>query len=272
MAAELPAYGLDVERRPPRALPSGAPGITRDWAWGGSTGAGVRVALLDSGVEDGHPRVGAVQRAVAVEVGRDGEARVVPDAAGDVSGHGTACASVIRALAPDCELTSVRVLGEGLQGGGAQLVAGLRWALREGHGVVNLSLSTTRRAFAAALRELADEAYFERTVVVASAHNMPVESWPWRFASVVSVASHAVADPLTFFYSDDPPVEFLARGVDVPMGWLGGGTIRATGNSFATPHITGVCALILGRHPGLTAFGVKTILYETATNVGGEAP
>lgn len=269
--SDLPAYSLDVDQSPPATLPRGWPQrITREWAWGGSTGAGVKVALLDSGIERDHPRVGVVQRSVAVAIDESsGEATIADDAVGDVSGHGTACASIIRSLAPDCELTSVRVLGENLQGGGAQLLAGLRWAVQNGHQVVNLSLSTTKRAFAATLHDLADEAYFHRTVLVASAHNMAVDSWPWRFSSVVSVASHTDADPLTFFYNDKPPVEFLARGVDVTMAWLGGGSIRATGNSFATPHIAGICALILGSHPDLTAFQLKNVLYETANNVGG---
>jgi subtilisin len=269
--SDLPAYSLDVDQSPPARLPRVWPQrVTRDWAWGESTGKGVRVALLDSGIERDHPRVGEVQRAVAVSVDDDGNATIEEDERGDVSGHGTACASIIRALAPDCELTSVRVLGENLQGGGAQLLAGLRWAVQNDHRVVNLSLSTTKRAFAAALHDLADEAYFHRAVLVASAHNMAVDSWPWRFSSVVSVASHTDSDPFTFFYNERPPVEFLARGVDVTMAWLGGGQIRATGNSFATPHIAGICALILGRHPQLTAFQVKNVLYETASNVGGE--
>ena len=102
-----------------------------------------------------------------------------------------------------------------------------------------MSLSTTKPTFAEALHELADQAYFNRSVVVASAHNMPVESLPWRFSSVISVASHEGDDPLVFYANPDPPVEFFARGVDVEVGWIGGGTIRATGNSFATPCIAG---------------------------------
>src|SRR4029077_20125613 len=108
----------------------------------------------------------------------------------DVSGHGTACAGLIRAIAPACELTSARVLGSEATGRGADLIAGVRWAIAGGFDVINLSLSTTRREFAATLRELADDAYFRRTLFIASAHNMPVESYPWRFSSVVSVASH----------------------------------------------------------------------------------
>src|SRR5205085_2894649 len=188
---ELPAYSLDLDTSPPPRLARAATqAIDRDWAWAGSTGKGVRVCVLDSGIEAGHPLVGEVQRAVVVNVDENGNAALVDDEGCDVSGHGTACASIIRSLAPDCELTSVRVLTDKLQGGGAQLIEGLRWAVRERHQVVNLSLSTAKRAFAAALHDLADEAYFHRTVIVASAHNMHVDSWPWRFSSVVSVASH----------------------------------------------------------------------------------
>jgi subtilisin family serine protease len=64
-------------------------------------------------------------------------------------------------------------------------------------------------------------------------------------------------------------VEFFAHGTDVEVGWLAGGIRRCTGNSFATPHIAGYCALILSKHPDLTAFQVKNLLYLTAANVRG---
>jgi subtilisin len=102
---------------------------------------------------------------------------------------------------------------------------------------------------------------------VASAHNMPVESYPWRFSSVISVGSHDQADPLAYYYNTDPPVEFFARGVDVELAWLGGSSIRASGNSFATPHISGICALIRSKHPDLAPFQLKNVLHLTATNV-----
>jgi subtilisin len=132
-----------------------------------------------------------------------------------------------------------------------------------------MSLSTTKQEFAALLHELADNAYFRRTVIVASAHNMPVESYPWRFSSVISVGSHEESDPFTFFYNPSPPVEFFARGVDVEVAWMGGARIRCTGNSFATPHMSGLCALVLAKHPELTPFQLKSVLYLTSTNVGG---
>jgi subtilisin family serine protease len=229
----------------------------------------VRVCILDSGIETGHPLVGEVEGAVAVRKTDDGEAVVEDDSEGDLCGHGTACAGIVRALAPECSLFSVRVLGAGFKGSGAVLLGGLRWAVEQGFDVINMSLSTTKQQIATFLHELADTAYFRRTVLVASAHNMPVESYPWRFSSVISVGSHDKEDPFAFFYNPNPPVEFFARGVGVEIAWLGGGTILSTGNSFATPHMSGICALIRAKHPQLTPFQLKSVLYLTATNAGG---
>jgi subtilisin family serine protease len=227
------------------------------------------VCILDSGVEAGHPLVGEVQGAVAITIGEDGETIAEEDVEGDLCGHGTACAGVVRSIAPDAEIHSVRVLGAGFKGSGKILLAGLRWSIEQGYDIVNMSLSTTKRELGDVLHELADSAYFQRTMLIASAHNMPVESYPWRFSSVVSVGSHEEDDSLVFYANPDPPVEFFARGVDVEVAWLGGGSIKATGNSFATPALSGIAALVLGKHPGLTPFQVKTVLYLISSNVGG---
>jgi len=271
-ATDIPAWGLADVARSETELETPWPYPTDvDWAHGSGDGAGARVCIVDSGIDGDHPRVGGVQRSVVAIADDDGQVRIADDTAGDVSGHGTACAGIVRALAPRCELGSVRVLGPDLGGTGAALVAGLEWAIDAGYGVINLSLSTRRRTFADELRELADRAYFRAALLVCSAHNLPVESWPWRFASVVSVAAHDGTDGLELHYNPSPPVEFYGRGVDVHVAWQGGGSIRATGNSFAAPHVSGICARILGAHPTLTPFQVKSLLYLTAANVRSPA-
>jgi len=246
--------------------------ITRDWAWAGATGESVRVCVVDSGVQGDNPLVGPIQGSYAL-AGEDpgSEPTVVETEAEDAYGHGTACASIIRRIAPQCKLYSMRVLGKVGGGTGAALLAGLRWAVEQRFDVINLSLSTTRPQFDRELRALADQAYFQNTIMVASAHNTPVESFPWRYSSVISVGSHSQNDSDFVLANTRPPVEFFARGSAVPVAGLDGKPTRNTGNSFATPHITGRCALILGKHPGLTPFQLKTILYLTSDNVRGGA-
>jgi subtilisin family serine protease len=268
--AALPAWSLPKDAVDRIALPGHWPDrVTREWALDGATGKGVRVCILDSGVDPSHPLVGELESAVAISTGEDDEVVAAEDTEGDVSGHGTACAGIVRRLAPEASIGSVRVLGANFTGSGSVLLGGLRYAIEQGFDVINMSLSTTKKPFASVLHELADSAYFKRTVLVASAHNMPVESYPWRFSSVISVGSHEDPDPLAFYYNPNPPVEFFGRGVNVEVPWLGGRTLTVSGNSFATPHISSICALVLSKHPDLTPFQLKSVLYLTATNVGG---
>lgn len=269
-AESLPAWSItSAEAQGPALAPAWPEPVSRSWAIGGATGEGIDVCIVDSGVDASHPLVGDVISAAAVEIDEEGDPVVVEDHEGDVCGHGTACAAIVRSIAPACRIHSVRVLGPGMTGSGDRILAGLKHAIAQGNRVVNLSLSTTKRRFAEDLHDLADEAYFRGALVVASAHNSPVDSFPWRFSSVVSVGSHEGRDPLTWYANATPPVELYARGFDVDVAWLEGTTIRATGNSFAAPHITAIAALALSKYPSLTPYALKTLLQSTAANVGG---
>ncbi len=241
--------------------------ITAEWAWGGSTGRGVRVGIIDSGVDNTHPAVdGHVVGYAAFRETAEGIV-TVSEPHEDSYGHGTACAGIIRTLAPDVEIYSIKVLGGFLSGKGSIFAAGMRWAIEQRLDVVNLSLGSTKRDFYALFHELTDQAYFNRVVFVTAANNMPVPSFPSVYASVFSVASNEEQDPYRYFYNPNPPVEFGAPGIEVRVAWLDHGYITATGNSYAAPHITGLCAKILGKHPGLTPFQLKTILWACAANV-----
>lgn len=244
--------------------------ITKEWAWGESTGAGVKVAIVDSGIEADHPAVGGVAGGVALEYDPDAEdrIRVIEGPHEDLFGHGTACAGIIRGLAPEAELYSVRVLGERLTGKGVVFAAGLRWAIENDMQVVNLSLSTGKRDYFDVFHEIADLAYFKSVMLVSAVNNVPGPTYPSEYSSVFSVAAHDGRDPLSLDYNPAPPVEFGAPGIDIEVPWLGKSTVSVTGNSFAAPHITGLIARILGRHPGLTPFQMKTILCAVASNAG----
>jgi subtilisin family serine protease len=243
-------------------------GITRDWAWGGATGEGVRVGIIDSGIENDHPLLqGRVVENVTVEIGGE-EPRVVPDNAGDMFGHGTACGAIIVGLAPAVELVSIRVLGPDLRGKGTAFAAGLEWAIERGLEVCNLSLSSKSESLYPVFHDLADRAYFRGIALVSAANNVLAPSYPSLFSSVFSVAAHAEPDPWRLYYNPAPPVEFGAWGVDVPVAWKDGGNTVATGNSFAAPHVAGLVALIQSKHPGLSPFELKGILASVADNPG----
>lgn len=248
------------------ALPLETP-ITREWAWEGATGAGVKVAVIDSGVDENHPAVRRVAGGVAVVLDPEtGVTSYVEGAHEDLYGHGTACAGLIRRAAPDCEIYSVRVLGARLSGRGPVFAAGLQWAIDNGMHVANLSLSTGRASQFATFHRLADAAYFSGLSLVCAVNNIPAPSYPSQFAAVLSVAARRGEDPFALDYNPHPPVEFGAPGVDLEVPWKGGRTIRATGNSFACPHVTGLVARLLSKHPGLTPFQVKTVLHALASN------
>jgi subtilisin len=255
---------FDAERRGAlqRALPFRP---VSDEAWLASRGAGVTVAVIDSGIEGNHPAVGGrLVRSVRVEIEGD-EADVVEDNPVDVVGHGTACAGIIHALAPEADLVSVRVLGRNNRGKGIAFAYGLDWVIQQGIQVANLSLSSRSEDLYASFHDLVDQAYFGSTSLVCAASNTPGQvSYPSLFSSVISVAAHDIPDPEAIFYNPHPPVEFGAWGVDVSVAWRGGSTITGTGNSFATPHVAGLVARIRSTFPSATPFEVKALLAAAA--------
>ena len=247
-----------------RDLPIGA--LEREAVFGDADGDGVTVAVIDSGIDAAHPAIGGhLSRHLRVDLDADG-AHVVDDGSGgDVVGHGTACAGIIAGIAPAAEIVAIRVLGADNRGKGLALAAAVDWAIEQHIAVVNLSLSSRSDALFAAFHDLADRAYFANTLLVCAANNIAGPSYPSLFAAVLSVAAHDVPDPDVWFYNPHPPVEFGAFGVDVDVAWRDGGRIRATGNSFAAPHLAGQAARLRSRHPTATPFEVKALLAATAS-------
>ena len=238
--AALPAWSLPKDAVDRIALPAEWPErVTREWALGRRRPARACGSASSTRASTRATRSSASSRArSSSRSARTTRSIADEDTEGDVSGHGTACAGIVRALAPGAGSRASASSGRASRAAARVLLAGLRYAIEQGFDVINMSLSTTKKPFASVLHELADSAYFRRTVLVASAHNMPVESYPWRFSSVISVGSHEEPDPLDFFYNPSPPVEFFGRGVNVEVPWLGGRTLTVSGNSFATPHMS----------------------------------
>lgn len=233
--------------------------------WRSATGRNVRVAIVDSGIDASHPDLaGRVIESVEARVDNK---RIVfdPSVSGDSAGHGTACAGIIARIAPEVELYSIKVLGAAGLGDGQAFLAGLEYAIKNRFHVINLSLGTTKPQFFSPLHDLLDRAYQAGCIVVAAANNLPHPSFPSVFSSsLISVIKSAETDPLNFGFHYGEVIELTAPGVNVRTAWLDGGHRTLTGNSFACPHIVGVIALLLEKHPEMTPFQVKSALYAIA--------
>ena len=269
----LPAYSQPFLQGAIRNLTSSGPlsRITPEWAWGDSTGRGVKVAVVDTGIEYDHPAVGdQVRGGVNIEWDdsvKDKLRYEKVEHPADLAGHGTACAGIIHNIAPEADLYSVRVLGTNMSGRAYQFAAGVDWAVENGMDVVNLSLSTSKQDYFAMFHSISDDAYFKNILLVSAASNFDEPSFPSLYSSVLSVASHAGRDPFTYYYNPSPPVEFGAPGIDLRVAWKDHSYVISTGNSFAAPHIAGIVTLIRAKHPQLTPFQVKSVLWACAANV-----
>ncbi len=233
--------------------------------WRNSTGRGVTVAIVDSGIDTEHPDL-AGKVIESVEARIEGN-RVVfePSSAGDSAGHGTACAGIVSRTAPEAKFASIKVLGAGGLGDGQVFLAGLEYAIKKRYKVINLSLGTTKPQFFAPLHDMLDRAYQAGCIVVAAANNLPQPSFPSVFSSsLVSVVKSAETDPLNFGFHYGEVIELTAPGVNVRTAWIGGGHRNLTGNSFACPHISAIVARLVEGYPNMTPFQVKSALYAIA--------
>jgi subtilisin len=235
-------------------------------AFHAGTGKGVKIAVLDSGVDGTHPAfAGRVRAQFDVTADRMG-VRCVPAKLADSIGHGTACAGIILQLAPEAELYSVQVIGSEARGTADQLVAALSFALDQDYDVINMSLGTTDERITRRLGALTDRAFYQGKIIVAAANNLGQVAFPAHFSSVIAVGMEGFDNPESLRYDLGGPVEVAARGVYVEAPAMGGGTQLFTGTSFACPHVSGMVARLRGLYPGLTAFEARSLLRLLASD------
>ena len=133
--------------------------------------------------------------------------------------------------------------------------------------MINLSLSTSNENYLETFWHLVDEAAFRRVLLVSAMNNERKRTIPSEFAGVFSVACAPGNDRERVICSPRAVRRSGVRaGIDVEVAWLGGGTIVATGNSFAAPVVAGHLARILGAHPGITPWQARTVLAAVAAN------
>jgi len=237
-------------------------------AWARTQGEGVRVAVLDTGIDAGHPDL-KDRVAGGVNI-LDSGAPFLDD-----NGHGTHVAGTIAAdldgrgvvgVAPGARLYAVKALNK--EGGArvSSLIKALLWCARNGIQVANMSLGAPLGSLF--LRLAVQHATNKGVAIVAAAGNSGrAVEYPGGYPEVIAVSASDRSDRLANFSSRGPKVEFIAPGVDVRSAFPGGGYESLDGTSMAAPHVAGLAALAVARG-ARGPEGVRAALKASARSLG----
>lgn len=255
----------------------------------GFTGRGVKVAVMDTGIDYRHPDFAGRILAFTSFVGGDGQ---------DDHGHGTHVAGIIagsgeasggkyRGVAPEALILSAKVLKADGVGMMSDVMAGIEWAVERGAKVINLSLGSPGPCDGTdALSAMCDAAAKAGVVVCAAAGNDGPEPGtvgsPGCAKEVITVGASDNNDQVADFSSRGPTADgrtkpdILFPGVEIVSCRAAGTSMgsplddfytSASGTSMATPHASGVAALLLQAYPGLTPAQVKAMMMKSALNL-----
>jgi subtilisin family serine protease len=223
----------------------------------GRTGAGVVVAVLDSGIHSGHPHVGEIQRGMNLSGTGDRTDWL------DRIGHGTAVAAAIREKSPGAELVAVRIFDRQLATNVGVLSDAIAWSADAGARLINLSLGTANFANAHRLATAVSHAASHGALVVSARQSNDVEWLPGSLAGVVGVVADAALerDALDVSHRDDGITVYTASPYPRPIP----GVPRERnlfGVSFAVANVTGFLARAVEAEGGDAIGALRVILKE----------
>lgn len=221
--------------------------INAEHAWKKTKGKGVKVAVLDTGVDPKHPDI--IQNLRGTINLSDSRHGVV-----DQNGHGSHVTGIIGAVdneigmigvAPEVELYVAKVLGDNGNGGIQNIIKGIRWAMAQNVDVINLSLGTQSQP-TAELHETIKEATMRGVVIVAAAGNEnSTVGWPARYPETICVAASDQQDGRASFSNKGIENVITAPGVDILSTYKNGAYAELSGTSMACPIIAGAVALYI---------------------------
>ncbi|MFG1603611.1 S8 family serine peptidase [Actinoplanes sp. NPDC049265] len=269
---DQPIRALDADTY--QSLLWALPKIKATDAWPTSTGSGVTVAVLDTGVSASHPDL-AGQVLTGYNAFTD-----TTGTSSDAHGHGTHVAGTIAALAnngqgvagvaPNVKILPVKVLADNGGGTSVSASAGMVWAADHGAQVISMSLggAGSSQAYQAAI----DYARSRNVVVIAAAGNERTNGspvmYPGAAPGVVAVAATDNNDSVAYFSNAGSYVDVAAPGVNIYSTVPGDGYAYKSGTSMATPHVAAVAALLLAKNPALTPDQVEQAMESSAKDLG----
>jgi len=256
--------------------------VNLGWSHWFAKGRGVRVAVLDTGVNADHPDLlgHCVPGFDAIEPG--GPADDLPAAPeGEVSifgvadagtGHGTMIAGIIAIMAPRARIVPVRVLSADGTGTEADVVEGIYWAIRHGADVINMSFGSPSSS--PAIEAAIKAARRAGVVLVASAGNEgnDLPHCPASLHGVLSVASVEADNTKSAYSSYGPSVALVSPGTGIRSTYWDGGYATWSGTSFSAAFVSGAAALLCEVMPGNRDAKAGKVLTKTATSVDDVNP
>lgn len=260
-------------------------------AWSTTKGAGVNVAVIDTGVDGSVPDLAGVVVGGTDVSGVGAANGQKPLGDGDAANHGTWVASLLAGrgtsdgngvlgAAPEAGILTVSVaLGSstGAVSSDDQIAQAVRWAVDNGASVINMSLTRNTLDWPPSWDDAFQYAFAHDVVVVAAAGNRGSGTTevgaPATIPGVLTVAGVDRAGQASF----DASSQGITIGVSAPSEQLvganpGGGYVQWAGTSGATPLVSGAVALVRAAHPELTAPDVINRIIRTARPVGGAVP
>ena len=229
--------------------------------------------MIDSGIDTSHPALRGLSLCDDVTVTCDGvNLHIEEGVGGDVYGHGTAVASLLRRAAPQASIGSFRALDNSNHARSFVIAECVNQAIARGYRVINCSFGCRGLPrYVMDYKDWVDRAYLEGVQIVAACSNIDVgiREWPAYFPSVISVRGIDCAEE-DLYHLRGRMVSFLARGERVEVPWLGGAVKTETGSSYAAPLVSGRIARLLGALPSLNPAAVKPLLAELSSAYEGE--
>lgn len=239
---------------------------------------GAPVAIVDTGIDPG-PHEDLAGKVAACATSINGS--VNEGGCADDEGHGTHVAGTIAALAGngrgiagvafDSPLIICKALGADGSGDTSDVAGCIAWAHTKGAKVISLSLGgTATNTLRAAVKAAWDGGGRAGAVVVAAAGNDGTSAldYPAGYPEAVSAAAVDDGGEHAWFSNSNDDVEVAAPGVDVLSAKLGGGYVRESGTSMATPHVAGAAALEWDAHPRSTASAIRKRLDALGADAG----
>jgi subtilisin len=234
------------------------------------TGKGVKIAILDSGIDISHPDL-----SVKGGISFVGNTKDLSDS----TGHGTHVAGIISAkandigitgVAPNAYIYAVKILNNRDFGKNSILLSAIDWCLKNKMDIIHMSISSNKKS--KAVEKALQEAYNKGALMIASAGNRGFYlkesiTYPGAYESVIAVGSLDNNNKRSIFSSVGKELEIMAPGEKIYSTEPNGYGYR-DGTSMAAPYVTGIAALIMEKYPGMKNIEIRNRINESATKLG----